>query len=708
MTANQPISRDSLYKAVNATIRELEEYLVVYDPLEIIGNIAHRILGLNPEEHAESDEVLWYPLIDYIMSLALAAPLRESRKHVDKETMEAILLLWQRLKSVFCLYFGTEYTPGENWTEAEVRFRLILDYFGVRGKGYSHHLEETFLGLFEQHRNHLTDILGFSAEDLNEFVHYAEAQVISSVKNEVESLESLLEIYGRFSEWMKPGNLPSESRESTMKLFFEQNPQLRSHKERISNISKTQPQHAFKISARNDLQDRILDAISCSFGDNSAFLEPEKWRGWPTNDTIVNERPVIKFSDEYYLFNPAMLTWYRVEILERLLRERSEDYYNNRYLPFRDRYIEKTALDLLRVLLPDSETYTDLYYHVEKDNKRKWVELDGLILYDDCLLLVEAKAGILPPPARRGSIMGLKDNVKHILSKGHSQATRALEYIHSAPKAEFFDEKGSPVVSVERGRFKHIYLILVTFEPMFALSSHLSSAKKLGLLPGERWPWAVYINDLRILTDIITHPTLFLHYLKRRIRLNDYPQVQTHNEIDYFEFYLHTGLYFSKDSLEEYDKIIVIPSTTEIDTYYRQFHEEGVSATKPVMKMEQAFEILLARLETERPVHFTSACFHLLNCDDETRSHISRAIRSCEERFHADEKPKSAAFRIDGTGLLLGCFDNVDGRDALAENWANKWLNQMNVDYVTVLLWTPPIHQSPIRLFEFRNAESSQ
>jgi hypothetical protein len=151
------------------------------------------------------------------------------------------------------------------------------------------------------------------------------------------------------------------------------------------------------------------------------------------------------------------------------------------------------------------------------------------------------------------------------------------------------------------------------------LTSHLSSAKKLGLLSGEKWPWAVYINDLRVLADIIEHPSVFLHYLNRRIELNPHPAVETFDELDYFMYYLRTGLYFSQDELKQHDLIIIVPSTVELDEYYNELSKNGVAKTKPSMKMDPTFETLLSRLEIVRPVHFSSACFHLLNCDDETR-----------------------------------------------------------------------------------------
>jgi hypothetical protein len=699
--------RENFYDAVNVAIYELEEILSLYNPLEIIANISKHTAAFSFQDHADSEDMLWYPLIEYLMSLALTKPIPKSPKAMDNVTNDEVLGYWRQLKNNFSSYFGSEYASEKGRTEAAIRFKLILDYFSVRGKAYLPHVETTFLGLFRQHNDHLVNTLGFSAENFNEFILYAKREIISAIQGEVDALNSLKELYNRFSEWMKDQDTQGEAPEAIMKRFIEENPDLKSKQEHVNQLSKIPAYDAFEIRPQSKLHKKILNAISCSFEDNIAFLEPKKWRGWPTNDTIVSERPIIRVEEDYYLLSFAMLARNRIEIMESLLEQYSPDYYQSRYLPTRDRYVEDTSLDLIQKLLPDSSTYANLYYYVEEDGTRKRVELDGLVLYDDCLLLIEAKAGMLPLPAKRGSIKGLKSKVEDILKKGHSQAIRALDYIQSSSKVDFFDEKDALIVSVEGDRFRHQYLILVTLEPLFVLTSHLSSAEELGLLSGEKWPWSVYINDLRIITDMIDHPSVFLHYLNRRIELNDYPAVETYDELDYFLHYLRTGLYFSQDELKQHDIIIIVPSTVELDEYYNELSKNDVAKTKPSMKMDPTFETLLGRLEMDRPVHFSSACFHLLNCDDETRSQISEQIRKCEQRFNNDEEVKSVALRINGTGLLLGCMVDIDHRDDLVKNWAAKWLDEMDVTHVTVVLWSPPIESGSISLFEFYRKESS-
>ncbi|MDF1540680.1 MAG: hypothetical protein P1Q69_17415 [Candidatus Thorarchaeota archaeon] len=452
---------------MNEAIHKIEEILSSFNPLEIIAQISKHIATSNLQEHAESEDMLWYPLIEYLMSLALTKPMPTSPKKIENSTIDAILKLWTQLKTNFSLYYISESVDKKGDKEAEIRFKLILDYFSLRGKSYPPILEKTFLELFEPHEEHLINTLGFSAKDFNDFIGYSKSAITSSINEEFEALQSLEKLHSRFSKWIKGQNVQGETPDNTMKRFIGTDPTLKSLQAKANHLSKIRAYDGLEIQPQNKLHEKILNYISCSFGDNKAFLEPKKMRAWPTNDTIVSECPVISVEDEHYLFSYATLAWNRIAILENLLQKSSPDYYQDRYRPTRDRYVEKTTISLLRTLLPDAFIDDTLYYYIEEDGIRKRVELDGLVLYDDCLLLIEAKAGMLPVPARRGAMKGLKGKVKEILKKGHSQAIRALDYIMSSQKVDFVDEDDNVKVTIEGEELSDKIRKIYDFELLF-------------------------------------------------------------------------------------------------------------------------------------------------------------------------------------------------------------------------------------------------
>ena len=64
-------------------------------------------------------------------------------------------------------------------------------------------------------------------------------------------------------------------------------------------------------------------------------------------------------------------------------------------------------------------------------------ELDGLILLDTAVFLVEAKSGTLTEQARRAAKKGMKHNVERLIQEAYAQASRAKDYVQSSDKSTF-------------------------------------------------------------------------------------------------------------------------------------------------------------------------------------------------------------------------------------------------------------------------------
>ena len=75
--------------------------------------------------------------------------------------------------------------------------------------------------------------------------------------------------------------------------------------------------------------------------------------------------------------------------------------------------------------MPDALIKRNLEYDIVENGTTKSVELDGLVICDSILFLIEAKAGSITEPARRGAPDRLKAHLKELLAKAHSQGIRA-------------------------------------------------------------------------------------------------------------------------------------------------------------------------------------------------------------------------------------------------------------------------------------------
>jgi len=355
---------------------------------------------------------------------------------------------------------------------------------------------------------------------------------------------------------------------------------------------------------------------------------------------------------------------------------------------------------LLGNLLPGSGIYPHLHYPVVVDGKEEFVETDGLILFDNILIIVEAKAGKLSASARRGSFLRLKDNLKEILGKAHKQGMRTLNYIKSNEEVQFYNERRNPVLRVKSSQFADIFVVTISYEQLVFLATQLTSIEKMGVIQGREWPWAVYLNDLRVISEILEHPTQFIHYLKRRISVNDFPNFKFANELEIFMFYLKEGLYFRGAKLSDETQVSPLGYTEELDSYY--LFREGVRSevSKPCQQMPETFEQLITVLESSRPPDFVEAALALLDCSEETRTEIAQQIERMENEFAQDDKPHTASlvFSDEKSALLLACLHSDD--EGQITDWAGSYLRK-GFKTVLTISWEYPLKCGNITVRRF-------
>ncbi len=671
-------------RAVDIIISKFESLVVEYNPLSIIAEIQKlvqiRASGISSDSTDES-------LIEYLMSIATSKPYSSTWKEPKRAEIEKALSLWNELELNVSNYFGSEFvTNQENPVEAELRFKLILSYLFRRGDAYIQHLDQTFLELFRKQSQYLENTIGFSAQDLYEFFQRVKSKYLLTMQQERDIFDTIAELHGKFNTGLLKSREDVQCEPRSIH----------------SDLRPLELLYAFEVEPQKTTDDKILQCLSCELGNNVDFLSPAKteWRGWPTNDTIISLRPIIKHNQQYYVFNPSLALRNLRLISEHLLKQQSPNQFQ-KYLKSRDEYVEETSLRYIRTLLPSSKVFPKLRYGPIEGSKPQLYELDGLVIYDDVLIIIEAKAGQIPRQKKRGSIQGIIDSLSEILTKANDQATRALRFIKSAPSVIFYNDRGVPVVQIEQKKFENIFIILINDEPLYELSSHLSTAKKLGLVIGKEWPWFVYLNDLRIVSEIINHPSIFLHYLRERIAQNEDSLIEAFDEMDYFGRFLQNDLSHQEERFKDVDRFMISSHTQDLDAYYSSSQVQGSITSKPYFKMDSVFEALLSRLEDEQPNHFVSVCLHLLESNEAIRSKIVKIIKGCEKQKIRKGTPVSKPLVIGKISVIFGCMENIESRKEDIVRLGNRKARTMNVERVYIICWTPPISRGKIRIFKF-------
>lgn len=615
---------------------------------DLIGNLTLTQLFINPDKDTVADHHGLPAIVEYATLLYLKHPFNDgSLLPIGQVPLEEIDKTTRAIHFTTGLYYGSDrrstLVGEERDTLDSLRYRTMTHELSVRSPGYEHHQRETLSGLFEPFTEWMVENLGFKVSD------------VFAVEDAIQSITSL-KVLARVEE----------GREAISELKSEVRAARRSKapasglSEMVVELSKLPPSKAAvqikammmgwvmtfigstclvfeanEIAAETQLPlDRVIAVLSF-FALQFGSVPSDFFLMSPTHP--LREHPLVYHDGQFLYPVPGSMIWALQHRLEAQLNQSTPSAAKawRKYQKHRADYLEAESVRLLSVALKTAEVYRNLTYSVVENGEQKTVELDGMVQFDHTLLLVESKAGALTASARRGGRERIKSNIKELLGKAHKQALRARDYVEGTDHPKFFAPDGSEV-PFDKNRFNRIFLVATTLEPLDIYNTALHEVVSAGLLQEEHLPWAISLDNLRVIAEMNEFPTQLIHYLTRRLRINDFKKFYAGDELDWFGLYLSRGLYFEKDSrFDEADFVMFDGSfSSDFDAYY--FHKEGVR-TKPTKKPVQPMPKLLRRMILELDAHpepngHSEAIIRLLNWDDKGREQLVAGIGEIRKR----------------------------------------------------------------------------
>ncbi|MCJ7508990.1 MAG: hypothetical protein MUO85_09745 [candidate division Zixibacteria bacterium] len=188
----------------------------------------------------------------------------------------------------------------------------------------------------------------------------------------------------------------------------------------------------------------------------------------------------------------------------------------------------------------------------------------------------------------------------------------------------------------------------------------MHAKNEFGIFSGEDLPWTISLYDLMVIADIIEHPSVFPHYVKRRIRTAEQGLIEAHDELDMFGYYLKEGLYLkNKKDIAPANGMTLATYTTDFDDYY--FYKTGVRetpASKPRQEMSKEFEQILFAIERSNKPGRIDAAMRLLDLGGKSRNQLLKSINVSQEKYKQDGKIHNATLygeEEEGWGITYMC-----------------------------------------------------
>ena len=322
--------------------------------------------------------------------------------------------------------------------------------------------------------------------------------------------------------------------------------------------------------------------------------------------------------------------------------------------------LDKLASDLFLEALPGASAHLNLYYWQEVDGKRVRYEADALVLFEDVVISLEGKGGPLSVQAQRGDLVRASRDLRKSMEEAWYQSARVRDYIVSrkGSTADFEDEHGDVVLQIDPSKVSEVLLVNPTMHAFRVFALQIPALRELGLFDADHGePWSVFINDLRVIVEMIRTPAELLHFIRWRSQLEIGTKLIATDELDIFGEYLFGLTDWESD---EIDYVRVVNATVDFDAYYSGVLDEGPPRDPPHKIRGQTLEAFLADLANSRPRGWLRRSFALLDMPLEEAAWVEGWLdrRALADLFGED----SAGFRAEKT-LVVALAADVSWMD---------------------------------------------
>lgn len=665
-------SREEAGEDIHAKIREIENLIQDHDPLDIIARMSLRNSNFDAENFKEWKLEINPAFTEYIALLCLTQPYASFHfQNPQPITPEFIEDLQEKVKDLFqaetmnLVFKDIDPDKPDRTALDRLHVFTLLESLVVRYAAYHHHLVETLIGIFSPLKTEMEDSLGFNISDaigIMEGIDGIRFLKLSQRWAEATEYEQKLQKAVKDYRHRKPDmQFTTEFPEDLLEKLTKEKSKV--SKKMIRNmvtgwtfyalgdtVSFTVEELAGLTQLPSEKVAAFLDRFSLSFeGVEERYRRPA-----PTHPLM--RKPFVKHDDQYLCPVPQSAYWAIRPEIENLWNPQSktsivkDDVIWQKYQKARADYVEKTAIQYLNDALKFATSYQGVKYDLEDEKGEKVeAELDGLVILDTAIFLVEAKSGTLTEQARRGAKMGMKDDVERLVEEAYTQALRAKNYIQASDRPTFRSQDGKEIV-IDKSKHNEIYLITVSLDDLSVFVTNTNVLRELGFLQGGEYPWAVSLMDLKVISEIVEFSSQFVHYIQRRLHLIELGWVNAHDELDWFGHYLMEGLYFDDLKENKDDNFIynLLSYSWIFDDYY--FYVTGQRQTpvdKPIQEMPKLMHEILAELDRHHDYGYLKTACSLMEMSSESRTDLIKACEKLRKKTQKDREIHSITMTFD-------------------------------------------------------------
>ncbi|WP_157562808.1 hypothetical protein [Micromonospora chokoriensis] len=300
--------------------------------------------------------------------------------------------------------------------------------------------------------------------------------------------------------------------------------------------------------------------------------------------------------DVALLVHPAALTTDLHLTVESLLSKKIKNWERARADA-----VDAHVLGLLKEALPGSVGYSQVFIELAKGR----AEIDGILLYEDIVIVMEGKGAPLKTAARRGGVNQYITQLKLLISEGSSQLDRDYHYVMNGLPAKFYKTANSsrPLIEVDGSKVRRCYQLLPTLDGLADIGTRVRRLNDWGVLDARCRPWIVGATHLNVVTDTLRRPAELLGYLEFRERWVGHPQLVILDELEMLALYLYQVDLDQRLTMlgPNSGSIMHMPHQYEFDEQYAYLEGRGISVPPLRIKTTARVRRFVDELQRTRP-----------------------------------------------------------------------------------------------------------
>ena len=391
------------------------------------------------------------------------------------------------------------------------------------------------------------------------------------------------------------------------------------------------------LSRHTALTTPLLEDLCFSPGEETGYLAEGPLRGTPLRTMPARVKPGIRLGDDYYVTDGQFVRDVAYRTIQRGLLAREPGYregWNER----QKQVVEEAFTTIFSSQLAGAARYRGVFYR--DADTRHWAETDLLVVMEDVLLVVEAKAGVMAMESPAVDFDRHMASVERLILRAYRQCGRFLRYLASAktvPIHALRDGRHVQVAELRAGDFRRVLPIGLTVEALAPFSTCLTNLEGIAPLLGEHAFMSMSVDDLLVLNRFLPTTGELLHYLDARQRAGAVPDAMLLDETEYLGAYLSRNR-FDMDLEEQREQAPFVIWNSFSDVVDKYFEGEK-AGTGPVPSQCYPPELadVLRLMDRQRPVGWLGMDAALRNLDDESRNRLSDGVAGMKESLGRHE-----------------------------------------------------------------------